>query len=535
MAAKVDMRTRESAIYRFVKDSGPEGATVREAWEELKDPDKLGDTVTLQAYHRTMDKMAARGRLSVLDDADGGVRRYGIAEYLTADNAYSLTDLEEILVDGASSPEAIAQYLDALDYFESHQRDTLGKAVLGLLEEEPVALVTAMMRDKVDRLQEAVADLNDPETAGREASEEVQRRHRELVTLIHSYYGLSSRDIDLGDVVDVSGGRHKVEPDWDLVRASLGGRVFGERVLYFVDSRSPADEEPRVSFSVGGSDGSSHASFLSGFPGTEFVEDGPGLTLTFSNSLAAVKPTDALAVGLDFPYHAVPMTRAALEDPSNVGMVLARPWHDNLTDSEYEHMKKSALDVVQFRVDERVMSGSARALHSGKLLPRPGVHFRDGTVVPQEREFQHYCRQDQYGDIVREGIALSGSILRSVQSSERLVFAGAVKSTQLRIFAELLDWYIVKGSSDRHILGKLDGHPIDPHWDLSRAGRISDHYAMTRLMAAASGVLSSFESGLRDGRYLCSFAVLRPFPQLLPTWYREKVADTEWGRAFREN
>ena len=220
------------------------------------------------------------------------------------------------------------------------------------------------------------------------------------------------------------------------------------------------------------------------------------------------------------------MTRAALEDPSNRGMILARPWHPDLTDSEYEHLKKTALDVVQYRVDERVMLGTARALGndrsrgSGRLLPRPRVHFRDGTVTPQEREFSHYNRPDEYGEMVREGIALSYSILRAVKDSQRLVFAGAVKSTQLKTFSSLLNWYIARGSAKRF------GQPIDPLWDMTLAGHISDNHAMTRLLTAVDRP---------EGMIACSFSVLRPFPQLVTSLYRSRVPEGRWAEKFEDD
>ena len=206
-------------------------------------------------------------------------------------------------------------------------------------------------------------------------------------------------------------------------------------------------------------------------------------------------------------------------------MILARPWHPDLTDSEYEHLKKTALDVVQYRVDERIMLGTARALGndlsrgSGRLLPRPRVHFRDGTVTPQEREFNHYNRQDEYGEMVREGIALSYSILRAVKDSQRLVFAGAVKSTQLKTFSSLLNWYIARGSAKRF------GQPIDPLWKTTLAGHISDNHAMTRLLASVERP---------EGQVACTFAVLRPFPQLVTSLYRSRISEDEWVKKFRE-
>ncbi len=122
--------------------------------------------------------------------------------------------------------------------------------------------------------------------------------------------------------------------------------------------------------------------------------------------------------------------------------------------------------------------GQDRARGSGRLLPRPQIHFRDGTVVPQEREFNHYARMDEYGEMVREGIALSYSILRAVKDSKRLVFGGAVKSTQLKTFSSLLNWYISRGSARKF------GRPIDPEWDVSKAGHISDNFQVPHVFDA---------------------------------------------------
>ena len=125
-----------------------------------------------------------------------------------------------------------------------------------------------------------------------------------------------------------------------------------------------------------------------------------------------------------FPYYSVPMTRSALDDRSNRGMVLAPFMFRYLSESEYEHMAKCATDVVQWRADEIVFLGPARSLHDGTLLPRPTVHFRDGTITPQEREFNHYQRPNEYGDMVREGIAHSRHVLESSSSGKAPVFAG---------------------------------------------------------------------------------------------------------------
>jgi len=200
-------------------------------------------------------------------------------------------------------------------------------------------------------------------------------------------------------------------------------------------------------------------------------------------------------------------------------MILSRLWYSDLSDSQYEHTKKAALDVVQFRVDERVMTGVARALGtatsaaSASQLPKPTLLIRDGTVTPQEREFQHYCASNSYGDVVREGINLSYKILREVTDSSRRVYAGSVKFTVLKTFSTILNWFIK--------------HRVDAGWDLFRASVISDPVAMTR-------VFNSLPS-LPSGQYYRSCVIARPFPAMV-TDLRGVPAETsdEWLAHFRK-
>lgn len=525
MKRSIDMRTRESAIIRFLREQEPSGASVREIWEALQDDELLGDNVTLQAYHRIMNRLEARGNLEVDIPGESATRIYRLSEFLTPENPLSLTDIQEALW-SLSAPDALARYLDAVDYFESRRNDVLKKAAEGLMQEDPVELVLEMLRDKLARLQENLEDYADPQTRDSVVEQEIGARHSELVTLVHSYYGLSTMVFDLGNVDQVKGGNHRIDPDWNRIRDALRMRVFGESAIFYAPFPQDLAGGPEQTYPVGGSDGSTHAGVVRAGLGAEFVEDSGELVLTFNNSIVRVRLPEPAASDFDFPYHGVPMTRAALEDPSNRGMILARPWHPGLTDSEYEHLKKAALDVVQYRVDERVMLGTARALGndrsrgSGRLLPRPRVHFRDGTVTPQEREFSHYNRPDEYGEMVREGIALSYSILRAVKDSQRLVFAGAVKSTQLKTFSSLLNWYIARGSA------RQLGQPIDPLWDMTLSGHINDNHAMTRLLTAVDPP---------EGMIACSFAVLRPFPQLATSLYRSRIPEGGWVEKFEDD
>ena len=73
----------------------------------------------------------------------------------------------------------------------------------------------------------------------------------------------------------------------------------------------------------------------------------------------------------DKPYHSVPASRSAIDDPANKGMVMAPFMYRYLSESEYEHMTKCATDVVQWRVDKAVFLGEARAVGAGGRSSRP--------------------------------------------------------------------------------------------------------------------------------------------------------------------
>ena len=175
----------------------------------------------------------------------------------------------------------------------------------------------------------------------------------------------------------------------------------------------------------------------------------------------------------------MPITRSAIDSPTNAGMVMAPFMYRDLSEGEYEHMAKCATDVVQWRADERVFIGDAPALGGdGRRLPAPRVHLRDGTVTLQEREVNHYQRNDAYGDMVRAGVLLSWQILTHIKSRRQPpVFAGAVKGSQLHLFSTIINWFIAHGHPASGV------PPVDPGWDIARASMLADNEAVTMLLA----------------------------------------------------
>jgi hypothetical protein len=520
---------REQEIFRYLKQ--PEhldrGATVREIWEAV--PARLArrgveDEVTQQAYYKLLDRLATVGKLDCVNDpaTDGG-RRYLVAPHLTAENALTLDDVYELL-DELEPSDAIARVIDAREYFEERRASTLTRAAEALLEEDPLELVHAFVVAKVRELQADLELLHHRDEgeplADRELEARVDAQFRELHLLAYRYLGLSRAAVDAARPEQIKGGRAALFLEEAELRRELELRVFGERVIMPIDVPAVTDPDEWQRVTVSGSDGSSHASVLQLATAPAFIDDMGNEVVTFNNSVVYVHAAPVFRRRIEYPYYSVPMSRESIDHRGNRGMVLAPFMFRYLDPSEYEHMAKCATDVVQWRADELVFRGTARSLADGKLLPRPMVHFRDGTITPQEREFNHYQRANEYGEMVQEGIALSRRILEQIIVSDRPpVFAGAVKATQQHFFSMLLNWYIARGSRERF------GAPLDPKWDTTRAAHIADNEAMSYL-------LSTLTDRRRDGMYYVTFAVARPFHTLTEYYNVPRTSEHSWVEHF---
>lgn len=519
---QLTVEDRERAILKFLRElqQADGGAPVKEIYERVSE--ELGDGVTVQAYYKVLDRMTTGDKLDLISDATAeGGRRYRLAAFLHAENTISLDDVYELL-DELEPTDAIARVVDAREYFQERRGTTLKRAAEALLEEDPQDLVFRLVMQRAEQLQSDIAILREKELADREIRARVEAEVREFQLLVYRYLGLSRNAVDAARQDEVVAGNGQVTVNPEALREELRHRVFGARCIAEVDGADAASSLAWDRVSVSGSDSSTHASVMRLSTAPSYSDDMGAEVVTFNNSVVYVHVPPPVRERIPFPYYSVPTSRSAIDDRQNRGMVLAPFMFRYLSESEYEHMAKCATDVVQWRADEVVFLGPARSLADGALLPRPTVHFRDGTITPQEREYGHYKRANEYGDMVREGITHSRKILEKIVASDNPpVFAGAVKSTQARFFSILLNWYIAHGSRAR-----FGGRPIDTDWDVTRAAHIADNEAMSFL-------LSTLEDRRGQGKYYVTFAVMRPFHTLTEFYRTPRTADHDWTDDFR--
>ncbi len=515
---KLGVVEREQAIFRYLREEQPT-ATVREMYDHLTatgtktvQGDLVRDTVTVQAYHKLISRLVLDGRLAEADGPDADAQRYKLAPAMHADTALTLDDID--LITATRKPtQAIAMLIDAREYVGANQKTVLRKAALELQKVDPRVLVRDMIVWKADHYNMQVAEWHAYGKDDEKHRRIVEAARRELEKICYSRFGLSADAIRVPPAPSISGDPEGYAPAAVHVGAldrELAVRVYGDTAIQHVLVTNPETPPDWSNVVVAGSDGSTYPSVMSIDTARAHVDDGTSEIVTFNNSIVYLHLEGLNRKHHPTPLYSVPITRSAIDSPDNAGMVMAPFMYRDqyLEDGEYEHMVKCATDVVQWRADERVFIGNAPALHGdGRHLPAPRVHLRDGTVTLQEREVNHYQRNDAYGEMVRAGVRLSWQILSHIGARHQApVFAGAVKGSQLELFSTVINWFIRYGHEASGVA------PIDSSWDISRGSMLADNELVTMLLAPLAPD--------RGEGYFCTFAVARPFHSLLTEFFR---------------
>jgi hypothetical protein len=519
--SKLSVADRERAISKHLNEA--KSASAREIYEAVSA--KLEDSVTREAYYKVIGRMEIAGKIEVQTEDSKRGRIYALTPTLNSDNPITLDDLYEYMP-YLPTTQAIASAIDARDYYEENRRTILRRTAQALLDEEPIDLFHRMLIHMIQLVEKDLIILRHQEIADAYSRHRFEQDYKDLEQV--AYRGLSLPH----DAIHLPGLNKLFKSEEEQIiwnseelKKALQERIFGEKFIYPVDVSSERDTSARQKIVVSGSDGSTHAGTLALKTAKGYFED-IGDIITFNNSTVYVRlsPFQQKQIGKKGMLYGAPLTRQTLDDPSYKGMVLAPFMYPDLSESEYEHMAKCAADVVQFRVDEEIFTGKAYDITPPQRsqIPKPQVHIRDGTITPQEREFGHYNRSDAYGEMVREGIRRERTILERIISARTKppIFAGAVKSTQMRVFSRLVNWYISIGSAERF------GQAIEPDWSISRAAAISDNAAMTAL-------LSELDHNQNEGKYYVTCALIRQFPSLTE-YYNYQLRESQTWLDFFE-
>lgn len=523
---KPDVIKRESTIIAYLQEK-EDGAIASEIYEAVSQA--LGDTISRPAYYKILDRLVTAGKIEQFDD-ERGVRRYQILPNLHATNRLTLDDVYDMLP-YLQSTEAMARALEARNYFYEHRNTVIRNTAIALTEEHASTLFFLWIDDLIKGLYTDLEAFSYIETEGYHQGEAVladaslEKRLRDqcdnIRRILYRYLSVPIEVVDIPDWEGKRGLKHSrsIYYNPEQLRNILNLRVFGigeaETVIGFVNIDASVLTSAYQEMTISGSDGSFHAGTVGIQTAQGYVED-ESFVVTFNNSVAYIRASERVKKqkGEKQILYSAPITRQTLDDPTYKGMVLAPFMFPMLSESEYEHMARTASDVVQMRVDDEVFNGKARDLTTGEQIIAPRVHIRDGTITPQERGFNHYIQMNPYGDIAREGIIRSRSILERVKNAKHKpqIYAGCVKSTQIALFSQVINWYISRGSRITR------GTAIDPNWDMKRAGFISDIDAMTILLADMPHTQNGFWT---------TCIVIRQFASLTD-FYDRRISDKSW-------
>lgn len=192
-----------------------------------------------------------------------------------------------------------------------------------------------------------------------------------------------------------------------------------------------------------------------------------------------------------------------MQQRDNRYTVMAKLFYPDLNESEFAHSLWNAMDLLESRATQRVMSRWYLPGTSTEIAPADVV-FRDGAASPNDRDFTHYHTPSSYGKIVRDLIEASWEIARKCRDDSQTV-VGVIKTAHLRVLAPVINWRLKE-------LAARGQSPLLERWPLRQFNLVDDQTLITRILTVGIG---------KGARWLRTALVLRPFH-----------ATTNWGLRY---
>jgi hypothetical protein len=487
MATQITFTKRERQNLLLKMASRPEGATAPDVYQAAL---QAGDTVTPEAYQNLARRLVHRGVL-IADDGSSPIT-YRLGQAVDS----SWLDEEELA--GMVSDEypllALPIWKESLRQIRQVPEDWWALIRAKLMQEPAREIFERAITSYCQDLKDAIDNLVDLEKSGAAtdlaSSRELARLREEarndlllLQGLVRFGLGISSDAIRLPGAIEeavaaaqttavpAQRGPHPVSWDPAVLRKELERRISDETFIV-VDDSSGGE------YLVAAVDGSTRSGVMS-FLGEEddfYVGHAPMVSI----NTAVGQVNRRVKLGADeFPvFLRLPEKPEDMQQRDNKYTVMAKLYYPDLSDAEYMHSLWNAMDVLEARTTLKIMS-PWQTSQLGVEVPPSDVVLRDGTVVPQDRDFSHYRDCNRYGEIVRDMVATNWEIAKKCKSDSQTV-AGVVKSAHLRVFGPVLNWY-VKDLAARKQVAPVEGWPMDS------MNILPDQILITRLLTARRG------------------------------------------------
>jgi hypothetical protein len=466
-------REREQLFLRLA--SRTEGVTAPDAHKEAE---SLGDKVTPEAYQNLARRLVHRGVLT----ADEDVRPIKYKAGQSIDGHW----LEEEELAAWVSDEYPLLALPIWKESQRQLRDIPEEVWILLREKVRVEPAPDLFRKAIisycDYLDALLREISENSALGADQREIVKQKGeaRNCLLLIRGLVqyglGLSTAAVNLPESaeqaleeLDVSRDAHPVTWNEDQIGKELSIRVMNEGFI------TQAESESGNRWLVAAVDGSTRGGVLS-FLGEEtdfYVGHAPMISIITSVGQVNRKIT---VDGKEFPvFMRLPEKPEDIQQRDNRYTVMAKLFYPDLSDAKYMHSLWNAMDALESRTTLRALSRWYTSKGSVEVPPADVV-LRDGTIVPQDRDFNHYADETRYGEIVRDIVSTNWEIVKKCQTDAQTV-GGVVKGAQLRVFGPVFNWYASQ-------LAAKKGLSVLESWPLAAMNTMPDQVLLTRLLTA---------------------------------------------------
>lgn len=486
--------------------SRPEGATANDVHAAAS---AQGADDTIEAYHNLGRRLTRSGRL-VIDD--GGPRKVYHAKD-DREGAWIDEDYLQSLADAERPLESLVVLREASRQMRTIPGEAWRAAAVIACDvnarDAAVAAITAYADDLADnldelaRMQAAKADHAPSEIE--RVKRRCEARIEMLTAMCRDGLGLSRDAIlipsDAHAGILQAAERGGCLVDGVVLRSEIEQRV--EDATLLMAFPEPSADHQMI---IAGVDGSIQGGLLSidGTAGDFAFGAPPQINL---NTAAAVLNRKLRRDGRETSvFLRLPSAPEDIQRRENLYTIMSPMFYPDLSPGKYMHATWNAMDVLESRVALRAL-GTWQTPGSNVEVRAADVVIRDGTIVPNDRDPNHYAMADSYGRIVREMVELGWDMARKCRDDAHTV-AGAVKNSRVSVVGPIVNYIIAQqaGTPSTNLTS----------WALDEMNAIPDQQLMSRLLSSAPRAAATWNR---------SAIFMRPFHATTPAFSRYHVRD----------
>lgn len=487
------MKPVERQILFLEMASRAGGSTAQEVYEVAQ---SKGDTATIEAYHNLGRRLEHRGILT--KEKDDRQTRYLASQnvdlqWLDEEQLAAIVDPDYPLIALTAAKELVRQLHEVPEEVWLEIRERLKTVPARKLFLDGIMAYSDALVDELQNCLHESGSENNPHLA--HAKRESRNALMTLRQITKFGLGLSDKAIHVPQTLEAGLAKVRQMREGDKLydarqlEAEIQSRVANEPVIVDV---SIAMSNPDLL--VAAVDGSTRGGLLS-FQGEE-SEVAVGYAPMFSINTATAEVNRKIKIsGKVFPaFLRLPEKPEDMQRDENRYTVMAKLFFPDLSDVQYAHSVWNAMDLLESKACLRVMKRWLAG--KGAVEVRPAdVVLRDGTAIPQDRDFSHYMAQDSYGRIVRDAIETSWEIAKKIQEDQQVV-AGVVKNAQLKILSPLINHYICKMAAENQNNSQVKA------WPLAQMNLLPDQTLLTRILT---------EGRKKGDKWTRTCIMIRPF------------------------